>query len=63
MAKWEVQVCRTSYANRTIEVEANSYEEASKKALVESRDHLYSEHDADYEVVDAWEKGAWKFKP
>jgi len=49
--EYEVQVCRTSYAIRTIKVMAHSKEEAESLALEEAGDHIYSEHDATYEVV------------
>lgn len=46
-----VEVVRTSYAFKTIEVEATSQEEAEKLALDEAGDHLYSEKDADYKLA------------
>jgi hypothetical protein len=50
MPKFEVQVFRTSYSSRMIEVEANNEEEAKKNALEEAGDYEFSEHDAEYTV-------------
>jgi len=50
--KFAVEVVRTSYAFKTIEVEATSQEEANKLALDQAGDHEYSEKDADYKIAD-----------
>lgn len=51
MAKYIVDVCRISYCNRDIEVEAKTSKEAEKKALESIGNHDFSiEHTAEYEV-------------
>lgn len=50
MAEFNVKVIRTSFSKATIKVEADSEEEAEKKALEVSGDHSYSEYDAEYDV-------------
>jgi hypothetical protein len=50
MAKWKVEVCRISYANQIITVEADNEEEAKQKALELAGDYFFSAHSADYEV-------------
>jgi hypothetical protein len=50
MPKFEVQVFRTSYSSRMIEVEAKNEEEAKKNALEEAGDYEFSENDAEYTV-------------
>lgn len=48
--KFNVSILRTSYAYGTLEIEANSPEEAESKARDEAGDHEYSEKDADYSI-------------
>lgn len=48
--EWKIEVCRTSYAHRTIKVMATTYEEACEFALEQAGDYEYSESDADYSV-------------
>ena len=50
MPKFEVQVFRTSYSSRIIEVEAENEEEAKENALEEAGGYEFSEHDAEYTV-------------
>ena len=47
---YEVSVCRISYGFINIRVEANSEKEAKEIALDQAGNHLFSEHDADYEA-------------
>ena len=49
--KYSVEICRTSYAFTTIEVEAESEEEAEDLAYDEAGNHDFSEKDADYSVA------------
>lgn len=46
--KFQIPVVRTSYAFKTIEVEAGSLEEAQRKALDEAGNHEFSEKNVDY---------------
>lgn len=48
MPKFKGTVCRTSYAFRDIEVEANTEEEAREKMLDEAGDYEYSEKSSEY---------------
>jgi hypothetical protein len=48
--KFKVHVCRTAYAHLYLEVEADTQEEAEKKALDEAGDHSFSENNTDYTV-------------
>ncbi len=41
MPKYKVHVCRTAYSHLDIEVEADSPEQASDKALDEAGDHSF----------------------
>jgi hypothetical protein len=50
MPKFEVQVFRTSYSSRMIEVEAENEEEAKENALEKAGDYEFSEKDAEYTV-------------
>ena len=50
MPKFEVQVFRTSYSSRIIEVEAENEEEAKENAIEKAGDYEFSERDADYTV-------------
>lgn len=45
---YQVEVCRISYGFRTIEVEADSPEEAQKKARDEAGDYVFSEKSSEY---------------
>jgi len=49
-ATFTISVCRTGYGFRDIDVEANSEEEASEKALELAGDHEYSEKESEYSV-------------
>ena len=56
MKQFEVDLCRTSYRSTCLVVEAESVEEARRKALAEAPNILFDdEYDYDYEVVDAVE--------
>jgi hypothetical protein len=57
MPKYEVQVCRTSYAHRSIEVDAANREEAEQSALDMAGNFSYSEKDAEYSVTHVREGG------
>ena len=48
---YKVEVCRTSYSFATIEVEADSEEEAEDLAYDEAGNHDFSEKDSDYSIV------------
>ena len=48
-----VEVYRTSYAARTLEIEATSEDEAIEKAYGEAGNHEFSEHTSEYEVESA----------
>lgn len=48
--KYEVHVTRIGYSSRTIQVSAESLEEAGEKALAAAGDLEFSEHDAGYAV-------------
>lgn len=50
MALFDVTVTRTSYAVRTIKVEADSESQAYTNALDEAGNHVFSEHAAKYYV-------------
>ena len=50
MEKYEVIVGRTSYASKTFEVIAASYEEAKDLAIIQAYDEVFQEHDAQYEA-------------
>lgn len=52
MAKYKATVCRTSYAFREIEVEADNEEQAKEKLLDEAGDYEFSEKSADYSISD-----------
>lgn len=50
--KYQVEVTRTAYAKKTIEVEADSQEEANEKAIEEAANVDFgSGYDADYDVL------------
>ena len=46
--KYLVDVCRTSYGVKTLEIEANSPEEAQELALDQAGNHEYSEKESEY---------------
>ena len=48
--KYVCTVIRTSYASKEITVMAQNEAEARVKALDEAGNHIYNEHNADYEV-------------
>jgi len=48
--KYDVHVTRIGYSSRTIQVSAESLEEAGKKALETAGGLEFSEHDAEYAV-------------
>jgi hypothetical protein len=52
MKKFEVDVTRLAYSNRTLSVEAESEEEAYQVALSMAGDYDYSESSSEYEVMD-----------
>jgi hypothetical protein len=54
MPIYDVEVCRTSWGNQVIRVEADTEEAAKKLALDKAGDLYYSEHGADYEAIDIW---------
>ena len=53
--KFKVNVIRTSYAFRTLEIEADNAEDAKEKAIDDADYHEFSEKSADYSVDDAWQ--------
>ena len=48
--RYKVDVYRTAYASRTIEVEAESEDEAIEKALDTAGNYYFSENNAEYEA-------------
>lgn len=55
MKKYEVEVCRISYAFRTYGIKANSEEEAREKALDEATSDYFDEDSAEYKVDNSVE--------
>lgn len=53
MAKFKVDIVRISYSNKTIEVEADTQEEANNKALDEAGNHLFDEKNAEYQLENS----------
>lgn len=53
--KYKVEICRTAYGFNTVEVEADSPEQAKEKALDQAGDHLYSEKSSEYSCVSVQE--------
>lgn len=51
MAKFQIPVRRIAYAFSTIEVEADTLEQAQELALEEAPNLEFSEKDADYELA------------
>lgn len=51
MAKFQIPVCRISYGYKTIEVEADTLEQAQELALDEAPNLEFSEKSADYELA------------
>lgn len=50
MPTFKASVCRISYGFRTIEVKADSEEQAKEKILEEAGNYEFSEHDARYSL-------------
>jgi hypothetical protein len=48
--EFTVNVCRASYAFKSIKVTAKTLEEANAKALTEAADQEFSETSADYSI-------------
>jgi hypothetical protein len=53
--KFKVTVCRVAYAFNTVDVEADSAEEAKNIAVDEAGNHTYSEKNVEYEAHDVVE--------
>jgi hypothetical protein len=53
---FEVQICRVSYAFTTVEIVADSQEEAEATVLDLSGDYCYSEKDAEYSIESIVER-------
>jgi hypothetical protein len=51
MAKFQIPICRISYGFNTIEVEAESLEQAQELALEEAPNVEFSEKDAEYDLA------------
>ena len=49
--KYNIEVCRISYGFATIEVEAESLEQAEEIALDEAGNYEFSEKDAEYTIA------------
>ena len=45
-----IEVTRTSYAHKTIEVKAKSQEEANALALADAPNHYFKENTSEYEI-------------
>ena len=50
MSKYYVEVTRTSYARRTLEIEAESMSQAKALAVQRAPDEEFSTYDYEYEV-------------
>jgi len=50
MNKYEVDVTRTGYGSRVLDIEADSEEEAREKALIVAGNYEFSEKDSSYSV-------------
>ena len=48
--KYQIQICRVSYAFNTVEIEASSQEEAEATVLDLCGDYNFSEKEADYTI-------------
>lgn len=57
MPIFKIGIDRISYAHREIEVEAENKAEADLKALDQAGNFEFSEHNADYVLADAEDKG------
>lgn len=55
MPKFAVQIVRIGYAIREIVVDAENSKLAERKAMDESGNYTFEEHDADYEVENCME--------
>jgi hypothetical protein len=53
MFKWIVDVSRTGFAHREVEVEAETREEAEDKAINMAGSLEFSEHSSEYEVLSS----------
>lgn len=53
--KYEIVVCRTAYAHRTVVVEAVNAQAAIQTALEHAGDHEYSEHTSEYDITSTKE--------
>jgi hypothetical protein len=53
MPVFRVNVCRISYGNLNIDVEARNIKEAKKKAENKAGDFLFTEHTSEYKAQDA----------
>ena len=51
MAKFQIPICRISYGFNTIEVEADTLEQAQELALEEAPNVEFSEKDAEYDLA------------
>jgi hypothetical protein len=51
MAKFQIPVCRISYGFKTIEVEADTLEQAQEQALEDACNLEFSEKEADYQLA------------
>ena len=59
--KYQIKICRVSYAFNTIEIEANSQDEAEATVLDLCGDYNFSEKDAEYtieSIIELKEKAA-----
>jgi|APGre2960657423_1045063.scaffolds.fasta_scaffold529527_2 hypothetical protein len=48
--KYQIQICRVSYAFNTVEIEASSQDEAEATVLDLCGDYNFSEKDAEYTI-------------
>lgn len=48
--RFKVQILRTAYGRREIEIEAADKNEAEEKAINTAGDYEFTNHDADFEV-------------
>jgi hypothetical protein len=53
MFKWIVDVSRTGFARREVEVEAETREEAEDKAINMAGSLVFSEQSSEYEVISS----------
>ena len=50
--KFTIEICRTSYAFETFDVEANSEKEAKEKAFEMASNAVFSENNAEYNIEE-----------